>query len=337
MQSTWRGDNALPGTQYAVTDSGWMTTSVFEDFFESFVEKVKGRGPILVVLDGHLSHTSLRTIDLAIENNITILKLPPHCTDLLQPLDVACFAPLKSYYDSKLLEFTQSTGGREHLCKDLFVNMLCSVWNTGLPQDNIVAGFRATGIHPLDKTKYNTSRLDPIKLQTYHNWVSTGKPTDDNAQPILPTARTKSLDTLPPPPPAPADDGTSAASTLTSSMRPATVSTSIDSETPGSSFQQSPVSNEPAPSQELKKFTDQQLVNAILSRDEAALSLFFKCLSSNIFRRTESHSPASIESVLFSRGRGATPSTKKRRVIPTHSSIITDEMCRQKIAAVKDS
>lgn len=229
------------------------------------------------------------------------------------------------------------TGGRENLRKDLFVNMLCSVWNTGLSRENIMAGFRATGIHPLDKTKYNTSRLDTIKLKTYDDWVFAGKPTDDDDQPILPTARTQSLDI--PPPPAPEDEETPAASTPTASTpkRPATASTSTDSQTPSCSFWQSPVSNEPAPSQELKKYTDQQLVDELLSRDEAALSLFFKCLSSSISQRAKNLSPASIEAVLHSRGRGATPLTKKRRVIPMSSSVITDEKCRQKIAEMNES
>lgn len=135
LQSTWRptdGKDVLPGTQYAVTEQGWMNTTVFEEYFENFVEQVKDKGPILVILDGHLSHTSLKTAQLAMENDITILKLPPHCTDLLQPLDVSCFAPLKSYYEKELLRFTQSTGGRDNLRKDLFVEMLSSVWNEGL-------------------------------------------------------------------------------------------------------------------------------------------------------------------------------------------------------------
>ena len=135
LQSTWRpedGQSVDPETQYAVSDSGWMTTAVFEQCFESFVEKVKDKTPIILILDGHLSHTSFKTCDLARKNDITILKLPPHCTDLLQPLDVACFAPLKSYYDSELLKFTQSTGGHANLRKDLFVQLLSSVWDRGL-------------------------------------------------------------------------------------------------------------------------------------------------------------------------------------------------------------
>ena len=139
-----------------------MTTTVFEEFFEKFVERVKGTGPILVIVDGHLSHTSLKTVDLAIKNDITILKLPPHCTDLLQPLDVACFSPLKRYYDSELFKYTQSTGGRQNLRKDLFVKLLCSVWNKGLSKENVIAGFKATGIHPVDSTKYKVTRLDKL-------------------------------------------------------------------------------------------------------------------------------------------------------------------------------
>lgn len=80
MQRTWVGTSALPDTQYAVTDSGWMTNSVSEDIFKSFAEKTKDTHPLLLILDGHLNHTSLVTIELAIQENISFLKLPAHCT-----------------------------------------------------------------------------------------------------------------------------------------------------------------------------------------------------------------------------------------------------------------
>lgn len=88
MQTTWVGTSALPDTQYAVTNSGWMTHSVFKDIFKSFAEKTKDTRPLLLILDGHLHHTSLATIELAIEENISLLERPAYCTDLLQPLNV---------------------------------------------------------------------------------------------------------------------------------------------------------------------------------------------------------------------------------------------------------
>jgi len=55
-------------------------------------------------------HTSIETIGLARKENASIEKLPAHCTDLLQPLDVNCFAPLK-YYEKALLQYIQQAGG----------------------------------------------------------------------------------------------------------------------------------------------------------------------------------------------------------------------------------
>ncbi|XP_050706357.1 tigger transposable element-derived protein 6-like [Eriocheir sinensis] len=176
MQSSWVGTDALPETQYAVSESGWMTRVIFEDFFKSFVEKTKDIRPILLILDGHLSHTSLATVELAKQENISIIKLPAHCTDLLQPLDVACFAPLKSYYDSALMRYVHQTGARAPLQKRGFVNMLCQVWKEGLSPENIKAGFYATGIHPLNPEKYKSDRLCPLKMKTYKAWIEREAP-----------------------------------------------------------------------------------------------------------------------------------------------------------------
>ncbi|XP_066946101.1 uncharacterized protein [Macrobrachium rosenbergii] len=155
MQSSWVGTAALPETQYALSESGWTTRMIFEDFFKGFVEKTNDSRPLLLILDGHLSHTSVETIIVAKSENISIIKLPAHCTDLLQPIDVAYFAPLKSYYDAALQQRVHQTGARVPLQKCGFVNMLCSVWKQGLSTDNVKAGFRATGIYPLNSEKYN--------------------------------------------------------------------------------------------------------------------------------------------------------------------------------------
>ena len=132
LQSTWCDEEALPDVQYAVSETGWMTSAIFEDFFKRFAEKTADTRPLLLILDGHLSHTTLKTVEVAIKENITILKLPPHCTDLLQPLDVACFSPLKSKYESELTEFVHKTAAQDPLRKAGFVNMLASYVEYGI-------------------------------------------------------------------------------------------------------------------------------------------------------------------------------------------------------------
>ena len=87
FQSTWRGANALPNTYYTVSETGWMTSKIFFHWFTKFTKEITTR-PLLLIFDGHLSHVSVEVIEKAIEENVVLLKLPPHATDKLQPLDV---------------------------------------------------------------------------------------------------------------------------------------------------------------------------------------------------------------------------------------------------------
>ena len=117
LQSTWHGDKALPKTFYAAGDNGWMTTTIFHAWFAQFLEENKSVRPLILLFDEHMTHHSIETIKLARKENVSIIKLPVHCMDLLQPLNVSCFAPLKYFYEKALLEHVQKTGGRELLKK----------------------------------------------------------------------------------------------------------------------------------------------------------------------------------------------------------------------------
>ena len=54
----------------------------------------------------------------------------------------------------------------------------CDIWHQGLSPDNIKAGFKATGIYPVDSTKFPKDRLDKRLVKQYDLWVSLGKPND---------------------------------------------------------------------------------------------------------------------------------------------------------------
>lgn len=175
LQSTWLGAESLKDTYYSVSDSGWMTTGIFHDWFGKFIQKVKVR-PMLLLFDGHMTHLSASTIDLAMKENVTLIKLPAHCTDVLQPLDVACFSPLKSAYEKLLTEFVHRTGGRQKLNKPAFTNLIAKIWHEGLTKGNIISGFQNTGILPVDQHKYDITRLDTVKLDSYKKWKESGSP-----------------------------------------------------------------------------------------------------------------------------------------------------------------
>ncbi|XP_049799632.1 uncharacterized protein LOC126234936 [Schistocerca nitens] len=93
--------NATSGGAWAeVQETGWMTKELFLTWFKKFIAftgALKER-PILLILDGHKRHTkNLELIDVARENGVVLLCLPPHCSHRLQPLDVAFMKPLSKF------------------------------------------------------------------------------------------------------------------------------------------------------------------------------------------------------------------------------------------------
>ena len=98
VQTTWRPSTAANHQCYPwiyANEKGWMKSDIFSKWFcewESrtrIITKAGNLEPRLMIYDGHLSHLNYDTIKHARINNVTISKLPPHTTDLLQPLDVS--------------------------------------------------------------------------------------------------------------------------------------------------------------------------------------------------------------------------------------------------------
>ena len=121
-----------------------METDVFSEWFVKFANLVKER-PLLLLFDGHMSHVSIDVIKLALSERIFILKFPPHVTDVLQPLDVSCFGPLKRKWDTMLQERTNTFGSKCQMSKIDFISNVCSIWNQGMTKENIISGFKTTG------------------------------------------------------------------------------------------------------------------------------------------------------------------------------------------------
>ena len=158
-----------------MSDNGWMTTDIFYEWFVKFADQVEER-PLLLIFDGHLTHVSIPVVEKAIEEDISIVKSPPHVTDKLQPRDVACFGPLKRQWERLLNEWTNQWGTQTPMKKGNFTNMLAEIWYQGLSPKNVKSGFRATGIFPLDRSKFPKGRFDARLVKRYDNWVKAGKP-----------------------------------------------------------------------------------------------------------------------------------------------------------------
>jgi hypothetical protein len=166
LYSTWRGRDPIKGMTYAVSDSGWMNTEIFESWFTNFIKVVPQR-PLLIIFDGHKTHLGLPLIHRARQEGISLLKLPSHTTSKLQPLDVSCFRPLKLAWDQQLVKYQREKGFLS-LSKSEFVDQLCQVWPHKFSVSNIQNGFRKTGIFPVDRSQFPLRAFHPAKLRAYN-------------------------------------------------------------------------------------------------------------------------------------------------------------------------
>nr|CAH7754791.1 unnamed protein product [Callosobruchus chinensis] len=142
-------DEEFPGTAYAATPNGWMETKIFKTYFEkTLVPALGDKRPVLVIYDGHSTHVSLDLVEYAMDQGITILKLPAHTSDILQPLDVCVFKSYKDKWDQ-----TVATWQRQHigqmLPKSLFSQFVGETWSS-VSDDVIMNGFRKAGIFPFN-------------------------------------------------------------------------------------------------------------------------------------------------------------------------------------------
>ncbi len=127
-----------------------MTTSAYIDWFRNLlIPSLPEERPVLLILDGHSSHVSHEVRQLAIENQVHMLKLPPHLTHLLQPLDISVFKPMKATYYSAVADFTRKE--RRALTKRSFPEVMAVLWSKFNPE-TAKGGFRGCGIHPFDSS-----------------------------------------------------------------------------------------------------------------------------------------------------------------------------------------
>lgn len=157
----------FPGTVYAASKKGWMETDIFRNYFlKTLIPFLGDKRPQLIIYDGHATHVDVDIISRAIQENITILKLPPHSSHLLQPLDLSVFKALKVKWDCKLITWQRQHVGCK-LPKKLFSQFLGETWKQ-IDAEVIQNGFKKAGIMPFNKYVVTQDKFDPAALKRWN-------------------------------------------------------------------------------------------------------------------------------------------------------------------------
>jgi len=149
----------------ALSEKGYMNTVLgveFIKFFDQATQDVAAEGPRLLQLDGHGSHMTLEFLLYAKDHHIIVLGYPPHCTHLLQGLDVVIFSPLKHAYALHATRYFETT--HKEVDKAEFLTILGMAVDDAMTEANILLAWRKTGLHPVDPSVISPEMLAPSKL-----------------------------------------------------------------------------------------------------------------------------------------------------------------------------
>ena len=156
-------DHAPPGSIAVPHKSGWMQTELFVQWFRHFIGHTNptSASPVLLVLDGHKTHTlNLDVINLARANHVTILCLPPHCTHRLQPLDVGLMKPLMTYYTQEVEKWLRKYPGRVVSLYQV-AELFGAAYMRAATMLTAVNAFQKTGLYPVNRHIFNDADFCP--------------------------------------------------------------------------------------------------------------------------------------------------------------------------------
>jgi hypothetical protein len=131
---------------------------MIRDFDAQTKEKAAGRTRVLL-LDGHNSHYTLPILEYARANNIIILGYPPHCTHVLQGLDVVCFAKMKHQFHNEIQKFENLH--KRCVTKNDFAGVFGRAFLCAFTEETVKAAFMATGVHPFNPDAITEKQMKP--------------------------------------------------------------------------------------------------------------------------------------------------------------------------------
>jgi hypothetical protein len=139
---------------FGVSPNGWTDntkslTWLKRNFGPGSATEIKAAGEWRMLLfDGHVSHVNGEFLTACLDYRVLPVCLPPHTTHFSQPLDVCVFSPLKKAYSDILHRRTQA--GERGVWKGNFYKLFSEAEKIAFTPENILSGFRCTGLVPLD-------------------------------------------------------------------------------------------------------------------------------------------------------------------------------------------
>jgi len=184
------------------TSKGWLTAEVFRHWVEQilipFIRERRAQlrpgvsTRALLIMDNATQHGAAE--ELLAKENITVLRLPPHTSHILQPLDLSVFGPLKQVLAHKRRALQERITGVSE--RDFLLIALTETLPGVLTPWTIKSGFIQAGLFPWKPDAWHTS---PFVIRTQQT-LPAKRPEADRSrgEAIFEVSHPSSLSTLTP-------------------------------------------------------------------------------------------------------------------------------------------
>ena len=167
VSEAWKTDMP-PGYSIAASENGWINKRIFYQYGKVLVKYMKDRGLLedktkkhLLLMDSHNSHTfNYQFMVLMVKYGIIVMAFPAHTTHLIQPLDNLPFAIFKTEWFEALRKLIRKMYAKK-LSKMVFFSVFVPAWDKAITVRIIQAGFRKTGIWPVDRSVISNDSMGP--------------------------------------------------------------------------------------------------------------------------------------------------------------------------------
>lgn len=149
LQAQWFPHD-LPDFEYGATATGWSDTRTLMAWFTKCYE-VETRPPPgewrILILDGHSTHMNRNFHHMCWRAKVLLCFLPAHTSDKTQPLDLAVFGPLSTFFHQEIRDISQ-VATTAPMYKQRFISAYKVAGEKAFSGSNIRSAFKAAGILP---------------------------------------------------------------------------------------------------------------------------------------------------------------------------------------------
>ena len=146
------------------SNSGWMETYHFYAWMTNhFAKRIPPMRPVVLLIDGHISHIDYNTTVFCKENDILLFRLPPHTSHVIQPADRGFFNVCKNEWEKSCSRFSFENPGVV-VNKRTFAQVFMEAFDKTARPDVVKSSFRCSGIWPVNRNAVDRSAFAPAKV-----------------------------------------------------------------------------------------------------------------------------------------------------------------------------